>query len=104
MATRHRTRPGTCTAVIDSPSARPMATPTKSRFPSQKKPDESGRARATIAPEEAMQTEPKPPPMEERAARTVHNAAFDAAKARGADFHCASEAGFRSEERRGGEE
>ena len=41
-----------------------------------------------------MTTDQKPTPMEERAARQVHNAAFDAAKARGADFHCATIVGF----------
>ena len=31
---------------------------------------------------------------QDRDARKVHNAAFDAARARGADFHCASMVGF----------
>ena len=31
---------------------------------------------------------------QDREARQVHNAAFDAARARGADFHCATQAGF----------
>ena len=42
-----------------------------------------------------------PTPIEERVrkeqdreARKVHNAAFDAARARGADFHCATKVGF----------
>ena len=30
----------------------------------------------------------------ERAARKLHNIAFDAARARGADFHCATQFGF----------
>jgi hypothetical protein len=30
----------------------------------------------------------------DRKDRRVHNAAFDAARARGADFHCASRIGF----------
>ena len=35
-----------------------------------------------------------PTRIEERAARAVHNKAFDAARARGADFHCATMVGF----------
>ena len=35
-----------------------------------------------------------PTRIEERAARRLHNSAFDAAKAKGADFHCATMCGF----------
>ena len=33
-------------------------------------------------------------PIEDRVARKIHNAAVDAARARGADFHCAQLIGF----------
>jgi hypothetical protein len=36
----------------------------------------------------------QPTPIEDRAMRAIHNAAFDAARTKGADFACATQIGF----------